>query len=185
MSRANSVSAVRRVDADDHRAGERGAAEDEHELGHVLEQHADVLAGLERRGAARRTRPLLRATSTTGLRTAARVLSSSARANSASAIDLRHDGSPSTRSAMMLRWISDAPAEIVLANEWKYCSSHEPCGSSTLCVPSATIAPISTAVTPCSSAATSATFWRNSVANTFINACSGASPPRTNLANPR
>ncbi len=40
---------------------------------------------------------------------------------------------------MMLRWISEAPAEIVLANEMKYCSSQVPCGSSMARCPSSAI----------------------------------------------
>ena len=111
----------------------------EHVLGHVLQQHADVLARLH----TSRRAPRDSATTSRHVHdwssNSRPMLSSSARASSASAIDLSHAASPSTRSAMMLRWISDAPAEIVLAKEWKYCSSQLPCGSSTLCVPSATI----------------------------------------------
>ena len=53
---------------------------------------------------------------------------------------------------MMLRWISDVPAEIVLAKEVKYCSSQVPCGSSMARCPSSAIEPISSASAPSSSA---------------------------------
>ena len=81
---------------------------------------------------------------------------------------------------MMLRWISDEPAEMVPPKVRKYCS--EPVPRSPGC--GAAYPATSSARSPNSSAAASMRRCWASLVNTFIRACSGALPPLTSLAKP-
>src|SRR5581483_6070675 len=91
-----------------------------------------------------------------------------------------HRGSPSTRSAMMLRWISLVPPGMVAPNERRYWVMNVPCRHTdgppwSRSMPSA----------PSSSAPTSSARWSDSLPNNFRIECSGAASPLANFAKPR
>ena len=104
MSRASSAPASRRVDPDDGRARERGAAQREPELGNVVEQHADVERRVGRRVRAEERGALRGRGSTTSRPRPRRVLEAQADARVAGAgayelADRRHRAHPARRSS--------------------------------------------------------------------------------------